>query len=265
MLYVINFAIDNYLSMRSLKSMKKLVLSFLSVFLLCNSAFAAETFVAATNPIWPPMEMVDMNKEIVGFDMDMVAAVAKELGREPKFLNTAWDGIFATLESKQADLLASCVTITPERQKKYAFSQPYYLVRQSLIVPNDSSIMTQNDLEGKTVGVQIGTTAVEALRKSGVNVIIKTYDDLALVFEDLKNGRLDAAMCDDPVGRYYANRKEGFSEIMKLAFVTEEVEEIGFVFRKEDTALVEQVNQALNAMKENGTEAQILEKWFGKE
>ncbi len=245
--------------------MKKLIAALCLCTFCSAPAFAAEKIVAATNPTWPPMEMVDLDKNIVGYDMDIVAAVAAEMGMEVEFKSVAWDGIFANLESKQSDLLASAVTITDARKKKYAFSDPYYTVSQSLIVPEDSKIDSMDDLKGKNVGIQIGTTALIPLQESGVKMNIKTYDDIGLVFEDLKNGRLDAAMCDDPVGLYYANRKEGFDEHMKVAFLAEGSEQFGFVFLKSNQELVDKFNQGLKAIQANGTEAKIREKWFGKE
>ncbi len=245
--------------------MKKLLLTLIITVLFAGQAYAAKTLTVAANPTWPPMEMVDLNKNIIGYDVDIVNAIAKELGYNAKFISVAWDGIFANLESKQSDLLASSVTITDARKKKYAFTDPYYEVSQSLIVPANSSIKTMADLKGKNVGIQIGTTALIPLQDSKVKMNIKTYDDIGLVFEDLKNGRLDAAMCDDPVGRYYANRKEGFAESMKVAFVTEASEEYGFVFLQSNQKMVDEFNKGLAAIRKNGVEAQIREKWFGKE
>ncbi len=245
--------------------MNKLIAALCMCTFLTAPAFAADKIVAATNPTWPPMEMVDLNKNIVGYDVDIVNAIGEVLGREVEFISVAWDGIFANLESKQSDLLASGVTITDARKKKYAFSDPYYKVSQSLIVPEKSKISKMSDLKGKNVGIQIGTTALIPLQESGVKMNIKTYDDIGLVFEDLKNGRLDAAMCDDPVGRYYANRKEGFDEYMKVAFLADGTEDFGFVFLKSNQKLVDEFNAALKTIRANGTEEKIRQKWFGKE
>ena len=101
--------------------------SLLAVLVLCGSAFAAEkTLIAAANPTWPPMEFLDENKNIIGYDRDIIAAIAEEIGMKSEFRNIAWDGIFASLESGQANVIASCVTITDKRKKAYVFSDPYY-------------------------------------------------------------------------------------------------------------------------------------------
>lgn len=245
---------------------RSVVLSFLAVLLLACPAFAAEEkpIVVASNPIWPPMELLDENKQIIGYDRDIMQAIADEVSLKVTFRNTPWDGIFATLESGQTGIIASCVTITEKRKTNYLFSDPYYEVRQALVVGKDSSISKPADLEGKTIGVQIGTTAVEALRKMGGKYTVRTYDEVGLVFEDMRNGRLDAVMCDDPVARYYASRKKGYENIMKVAFLTEDAEYVGFVMRKDDTKLAEQINAGLKAIRANGKEKEIRSKWLGE-
>ena len=193
--------------------------SLLAVLVLCGSAFAAEkTLIAAANPTWPPMEFLDENKNIIGYDRDIIAAIAEEIGMKSEFRNIAWDGIFASLESGQANVIASCVTITDKRKKAYVFSDPYYEVHQAVVVAKDSAIKKPEDLKGKKVGVQIGTTS----------------------------------------------RKEGYKDLMKVAFLTEDVEYIGFVFSKDNAELAAQVNKGLKAIRENGKEKAIRNKWLGE-
>lgn len=233
--------------------------------MLSGAALAAEkTIHVASNPTWPPMEFLDADRQIIGYDRDIMEAIAEEVGLKVDIRNTAWDGIFASLGSRQSDVIASCVTITEPRKKNYLFSDPYYEVRQALVVPKDSSIAKPEDLKGRNIGVQIGTTAVEALRKMGGDFTIKTYDEVGLVFEDLRNGRVDAVMCDDPVARYYASRKAGYENLMKLAFVTDDAEYIGFVMRKDDTELQALINKGLAAIRANGKEKAIRTKWLGE-
>ncbi|MEG2140867.1 MAG: basic amino acid ABC transporter substrate-binding protein [Bilophila sp.] len=244
---------------------RSIVLSLVAVMTLASPVFADEKpLVIASNPTWPPMEFLDENKQIIGYDRDIMQAIADEVGLQVTFRNTPWDGIFATLESGQTGIIASCVTITDKRKKSYLFSEPYYEVRQALVVAKDSSITKPEDLEGKTIGVQIGTTAVEALRKMDGKHTVRTYDEVGLVFEDMRNGRLDAVMCDDPVARYYASRKKGYENTMKVAFLTKDAEYIGFVMRKDDAKLVEQVNKGLATIRANGKEKAIRSKWLGE-
>lgn len=244
---------------------RTLAATCLCVLLLAGSALAAtKTLVVASNPTWPPMEFLDDNKNIIGYDRDIMTAIAEELGMKAEFRNIAWDGIFASLESGQANAIASCVTITDKRKKAYVFSDPYYEVHQAIVVAKDSKIASSGDLKGKVVGVQIGTTAIEALRKMNVEFTLRTYDEVGLVFEDMRNGRLDAVVCDDPVARYYATRKKGYENLMKVAFLTNDVEYIGFVFSKDNAELAAQVNKGLKAIRANGKEKEIRTKWLGE-
>ena len=222
-----------------------------------------KTLVVATNATFPPLEFVDMNKEIVGYDMDIIKAIAEEAGFEVKFMNTSWDGIFATLDSDNCDIIAAGVTITPEREKRYLFSEPYYKMRQAVVVPLKSDITKMDDLAGKRVGAQIGTTGVFVLQREAPKAQIATYDDVGLAFEDLKNGRIDAVMCDDRVAKFYAERKAGYAENMRVAFITDEVVYFGFALRKQDTALLEKLNQGIDAVKAKGIEEQLQAKWLG--
>ena len=102
------------------------------------------------------------------------------------------------------------------------------------------------------------------LQKALPSENIAAYDDVGLAFEDLKVGRIDAVMCDDPVAAYYANRKEGYSDLMKLAFITTEGEDAGFVFRMKDASMKDDINKGLAAIRADGTEKAIKMKWMGK-
>lgn len=251
--------------------MKKILSSCLLAFsLLASQANAAEdVLVVATNPTWPPLQMVDINKEIVGYEIDLMRAIIEDAGLKVEFMNTAWDGIFATLESKNSDIIASCVTITEARQKRYLFSEPTYSFVQALVVPESSAIAKHEDIKDLRIGIQIGTTATVALDKIseelGKKLNVATYDDVGLALEDLANGRVDAVMCDEPVARYYSSRKEGYSDKMKVGFEMEEIEEIGFVTLKTNQELVDKLNASLKNIRENGTEKALKEKWFGAE
>jgi len=120
----------------------------------------------ATDATWPPMEMVDTNKNIVGFDIDLMNAAAKAGGFTVEFKNTAWDGIFAGLENGKYDAVMSSVTITDERKKTMDFSLPYINAGQILVVKNETQGVTKlDDLKGKTVGAQIGTTGAFEIDK----------------------------------------------------------------------------------------------------
>ena len=245
---------------------KSLSSMFLALSLIAGQAQAAdETIVIATNPTWPPMQFIDMDKNIIGFEVDLLNAICDAANLKCTWKNAAWEGIFGEIESHNADVIASCVTITEARQKKYLFSEPVYNMYQALVVPTDSPIAKPEDLKGgKRVGIQIGTTAIEALKKIDADYEIVTYDEVGLALEDLANGRLDAVMCDDPVAKFYASQKEGYKGKMKIAFSSTDPEVFGFLVLKDNTALMDKLNAGFKAIKENGKEKEILTKWFGE-
>ena len=227
----------------------------------------AETIVVAADATWPPFEMLDENKQVTGYGPDYIRAAAREAGLEADVRNVAWDGIFAALGSNQCDAIASSVTITPERQATMAFTKPYFENYQALVVLKDSPVQKLSDLKGKTVGGQIGTTGILYTQRlndtQDLGAKVKTYDEVGLAMEDLKNGRIDAVMCDDRVAKFYAERKAGYAENMRVAFITDEVEYFGFALRKQDTALLEKLNQGIDAVKAKGIEEQLQAKWLG--
>lgn len=239
--------------------------SLLSLLMCASLAYAAEKpLIVASDATWPPIEMLDENKNVVGYSIDYLKAVAKEAGLSVEFHNTAWDGIFAALESRQADIIASSVTITEKRKKAMGFSDPYCEIRQAVVVPVGVEITSLKDLDGKKVGGQIGTTGlVETLPKAKSQAIIKTYDEVGLALEDLAKGTIDAVVCDDPVAKFYANKKQEYKGKLHVAFITEDVEYYGFAVRKSDTDLVKKLNEGIKAVKAKGLDKQVVETWIG--
>ena len=216
--------------------------------LLCSAASAAEKIVVATNPEWPPMEFLDDEKRIIGYDIDMMNAI---------------DGIFAGIAAGNYDVIASAVTITPERQKAFAFSVPYYDVRQIVVLRKGDSAANFEALKGRVIGGQIGTTGIFVAQKSGVDMTIREYDSVGLAMQDLINSRIDAVICDSPVALYYANQKEGFADHLSVAFRTEATESFGFVVQKNRKDLVERLNKGIEAVRAKGIEAELIRKWMG--
>lgn len=240
--------------------------SLLSLLMCASLAYAAEKpLIVASDATWPPIEMLDENKNVVGYSIDYLKAVANEAGLSVEFHNTAWDGIFAALESHQADIIASSVTITEKRQKAMGFSDPYCEIRQAVVVPVGVDIKNLKDLDGKKVGGQIGTTGlVETLPKAKSKAIVKTYDEVGLALEDLAKGNIDAVVCDDPVAKFYANKKQEYKGKLHVAFITEDVEYYGFAVRKSDADLIKKLNEGIKAVKAKGLDKHIVETWIGK-
>ncbi|MHB1274739.1 MAG: basic amino acid ABC transporter substrate-binding protein [Candidatus Humimicrobiaceae bacterium] len=215
--------------------------------------------IVGSDCTWQPMEFIEGDK-IVGFDVDLTNAIAEKLGLKLDYQNTAWDGMFPAVVAHKFDMIISSITITDDRKKEMDFSDPYYRVDQSVSVKKDSGIDSVEKMNGKKAGVQIGTTGeAEAKKMSGVTV--QTYDDIIMAFEDLRAGRVDAIICDSPVGDAYAVKNPDFTIGFKV--ITDE--NYGMGFAKDTPELVKAVNLALKAIKEDGTYDKISETWFGAE
>ena len=214
---------------------------FRKVFLFCalvltmasGSAMAAQKITVASDCTWPPMEFLDENKQPIGFSVDLLREMGKELGVEFDIKNVPWDGIFSGVAAGKYQMVSSSTTITEERLKKYLFSDPYYDVVQSVVMPLGKNIASLADLKDKKVGGQIGTT--------GIFVI-----------------------CDSNVATYYANVKAEYKNHFHVAFKTKDVEHLGFCLNKNDTKLQKLLNEGLAKMRANGKLQEITKKWMGE-
>jgi polar amino acid transport system substrate-binding protein len=242
---------------------RKLTFLVLALLLFVKPVMAKE-IVFAVDATWPPMEMVDENRQIVGYSIDYMTAAGKEAGFTPVFRNTAWDGIFAGLAAGNYDAICSSVSITEERKKAMDFSIPYYEVKQGLVVAKDSPAKTLEDLQGKSVGAQIGTTGYFAIQKvAGVNA--RSYDEIGLAMQDLYNGRIDGVVCDDPVAAQYALNEPRFAERLHLVSVidADEPEYYGIAVNKGNNEILDLINKGIQAVKDKGIEDEIKKTWFG--
>jgi len=242
---------------------KKTLFALLLVLLFATCAWGQKTIVFAVDATWPPMEFVNQDKEIVGYSIDYMTAAGKLAGFEPVFKNTPWDGIFAGLQGGNYDAICSSVSITEERKKAMDFSEPYYQVRQALIVPVDSEATSIQDLKGKKVGAQIGTTGYFAIQEvDGVDP--ESYDEIGLAMRDLRNENLAGVVCDDPVAANYAKQKEDFQENLQIASILEtgQTEHYGIAVQKGEQELLELINKGIEAVKAKGLDEKFKKKWI---
>jgi polar amino acid transport system substrate-binding protein len=245
-----------------MKIIKMTLAALTVVALMTGSVFAAgKKIIVATDATRPPMEMVDKDKKIVGYDIDFLTAVAKEAGFTVEFKNTAWDGIFAGVEAGQYDAIISSVTITEERQKKYDFSLPYIDAGQILIVPKAEKGTKLADLKGKKVGAQIGTTGAMEVKKVK-DVELKTYDEVGLAFEDMAAGRIGGVVCDEPTAIIYALQKDEYKDKFKIVGQAFTEEHYGVVVKKGNKELQDLLNQGIKAVKDKGLDKPIIKKWL---
>lgn len=213
------------------------------------------------NDTYPPMEFRDESQKLVGFDIDLGEEIAKKLGVKSEVKTNDWKGIILSLKSKKFDMILSCMTITDERKKEIDFSEPYIVGGQRIVVKKgNNNIKTAEDLKGKKIGVQLGTTGEMAANKIQGIKEIKKYDGITEAFNDLAVGRIEAVIADGQVGGFYL-KKKGDDLILLDAKLSEEP--VGIGFRKEDKELRDAVQKALNELKADGTLSKLSEKWFG--
>jgi polar amino acid transport system substrate-binding protein len=217
--------------------------------------------IIGTDATYPPMEFHDEKGEIVGFDIDLGRAIARELGVEAEFVDTAWDGIFPALDAKKFDIIMSSTSITEERLKSKAMSDPYYVTSQAIAVKKgNTTIKGPEDLVGKVVAVQIGTTGDLAVSEiEGVEV--KRFDTIDKAYMEVMNGRADAVVNDLSEVSY---RMKILPDMEIVATFREGEEKYGVTMRQEDTDLLEAINQTLKKLKDSGEYDEIYKKWFGE-
>jgi len=223
---------------------------------------AVTKLVVATDSTWPPMEFVNENKEIVGFDVDLIKAVGKAGGFEVEVKSTAWDGIFAGLEAGEYDAVISSVTINDERKNTMDFSLPYVNAGQVIIVRSDTSgVTTLSDLSGKVVGAQIGTTGAMEIDKIPA-ITKKSYDELGLAIEELVNSRIDAVVCDTPIAADFALQKAEYKNKLKIVGKAFTEEYYGIAIKKGNKRVLDAVNKGLEIVLKSDEYGKMKEKWL---
>ncbi|RST71998.1 transporter substrate-binding domain-containing protein [Siminovitchia acidinfaciens] len=220
-----------------------------------------EDFVFASSGLYPPFNYQNNNK-LVGFDVEIGTAIAEELGMNPKPVTNPWQTIIAALQAEKFDAIIGSMAITDERLKEVNFTDPYYESGAQVFISEDNdSIKTVDDLKGKTIGVVVSSTFEENAKEYTDDV--KTYDSDVTALQDLLvKGRLDAVITDQLVGMYAVNENN-----LKIKQIDEPIylDKMGIAIRKEDEKLLEDVNKALQTLKENGKYGEISEKYFGED
>ena len=215
---------------------------------------------------YPPMGFKDEQNQIVGFDVDLAKATAERLGTEVEFKGIDWSSKEAELKSGRVDILWNGLDITPERQENMLFSDPYMDNRQIIFVRKggDVQISSEAELAGKNVGTQAASTAEDYINKNETlkNSFkeFKTYGDYMAAFMDLENGRMDAIVCDEIVGRYYISKHPDTLEALNVTVGP--VSEFGIAFAKDNQELRDKVQKAFDEIVADGTAKKISTEWF---
>lgn len=256
--------------------MKRLLTAFLVLALSFSAvaAFAADgswqrvqsagELVIGLDDAFPPMGFRNDSGELIGFDVDVAEEVGKRLGIKITWQPTEWKGVINSLYAKKFDCIWNGMTITPERQKKVAFSKPYLIDGQIATVRMDEKEITEfAGLGGKKVGVQAGSPALEAAKKlPNAAAEIREYDTNPKAFLDLEADRLDSVVVDNVTGRYYMASRPGQFRALP-GYITKEA--FGVAFRMEDAALRGMIQKIIDEMIADGSMGTISRKWFGED
>lgn len=211
-----------------------------------------------------PMGFRDDNNEIVGFDIDYAKAAAEKMGKEVTFLPIDWSAKESELNSGRIDMIWNGYTITDERKEKVLFTKPYLKNSQVVVVLADSALSKLEDLAGKEVGLQSLSSAADALDANPIKAKlagVSEFTDNVLALTDLKSGRLDGVVIDEVVARYYMSKEP---DTFKLLDESLAPEEYGVGIKKDNGALLSELQKALDELSSDGTAAEISTKWFGE-
>jgi len=220
----------------------------------------AKTYRIATDATWPPFEYIDeSSKAIVGFDIDLMTAIAEKANIKVEFVNVSWDPLLTGVSECQYDAAISAMTITEERKKTMLFSEPYLNAGQIVIVnKNNTDIKSKDDLKGKIAGAQIGTTGAMEIEKIE-GATLRSYDTVDLAFLDLANGQIDAVVADYPTAMAFVAKNA--DKIMPVGEVFTD-EYYGIAVCQKNTELLEKLNQGLAAVKAEGLIEKLDAKWL---
>ena len=212
---------------------------------------------------YPPMEYFDTDGSTpIGFDVEVAKAIADKMGLEVEYVDTAWDGIFAGVDTDKYDCIISCVSITDSRKEQFNLTKPYVSNHTVLIVPNDSDIDSLEALNGHSTAVQAETTSDDYMKEHGdeLGVELFQYDKVINCFDDLKTGRTDSVFTDSVVAAYYLGDE---ASNYKTVWENDEQEPIGICLKKGNDALTEKIDETIDELYADGTMKTIAEKYFG--
>ena len=212
----------------------------------------------ATNATFPPYEMTTDSGDIEGIDVDTAKAIAEKLGLELQVDDMEFDAALLSVQQGKADIAMAGVTVTDERKAVMDFSDSYATGIQAIIVPNDSDIASPDDLAGKKIGTQRGTTGYIYCTDDFGEDSVVAYDNGLTAVQALNNGQVDAVVIDNAPAKEYVAANPGL-KVLETSYAEEDYA-IGM--NKDNTALVEAVNAALEELKADGTLQSIVDKYI---
>jgi len=212
-----------------------------------------KVYKVGTEATFAPFESLDDKGNVVGIDVDILKAIADEMGFEVEWQNIGWEPVFQTIKNGETDIGASGITINKKRKESFDFTEPYYESQLVIVVKEDSKIKSLDDLKDKKISVQINATGHEAAKKlqgeSSTNIM--AFETQPIAIQEMLNGNVDATIGDNAVVYEYikAHPKEKLKVVKDDAF---EKEYYGFMVQKGNKELLNLLNEGLKKIKENG-------------
>lgn len=222
--------------------------------------------IVGSQTTYPPFEMVGPNGDYIGFDMDLIRAIGEVQGYEIEINSLGFDALIPALEAGNVDCTISAQSITPQRLEKIDFSDPYFTAGLIIAVRADNEdINSLEDLRGKTLAAEVGTTGAAAsnrIKDEDSSTTIKIFDGIGEAFMELEKGGADAVINDFPVTHYYMET-DGKDKIKMVGELFSADDQYGIGVKKGNTEVLNLINEGLAKIKENGTYDEIYKKWFG--
>lgn len=226
-----------------------------------KSSGKAETLTMGTNASFPPYEYVDDNGKIVGIDAEIAQAIADKLGMKLEIKDMEFDSLIPAVKSKSIDLVLAGMTVNEERKQSVNFSDSYSTGVQVVIVKEGSDIKTVDDLKGKKIGVQAGTTGDTYCSDDFGEENVKQFSNGSLAVAALANGQVDCVVIDNEPAKNYVAANSGL-KILDTEYVTEDY---AIAISKDNDDLLKKVNDALKELKDDGTVGKIVGKYIKAE
>lgn len=247
-----------------MKNLKKIIAAVLALCMLCCFAGCGakdNTLTMGTNATFPPYEYVDDDGNIIGIDAEIAAAIAEKLGMELEIKDMEFDSLITACAGGSVDMVLAGMTVTDERKESVNFSDSYATGIQVIVVKEDSEIATADDLDGKIIGVQSGTTGDIYCRDDYGEDSVKQYNSGALAVAALQNGQVDCVVIDNEPAKNFVAANDGL-KILDTEYVTEDY---AIAVAKENTELLEKINNAMTELKADGTIDKIINKYIPAE
>lgn len=210
----------------------------------------------------PPMQFINQQGEIDGFEIDLIKAIAIESGFTPILKQIDWEHIFTGLNSGKYDVICASVSITDERRNMFTFTEPYINLAQAVVIHKKSTIKSLKELSGLTIGVKSGTTSLSSAKQIP-GVLIQEYSVIKEAMDALSQGDIDAVVCDGPVAAHYISERQASPHKLLSLLPNNNQEQYAMVVRKDDTKTLSILNKGISTIRRQLIDIDLQNKWFG--